>query len=142
MSDLKPRCAKYVGVPFRERGATPAGWDCWGLMHWTGVHELGKAWPTYEEAYAKLKNYGHDAVEQVMANFVGEWRRLPGPVEGCAVWFDKRGMTDDPRPYHVGLVLNDTEMLHVGVDTIGGTVIVPFRSIVRRPFLAGFWERP
>ena len=141
MDALKARCAKYVGVPFLERGATPAGWDCWGLMHWVGVHDLGKAWPTYEEAYARLKDYSHTSVEMVTAAFVGEWRRLPGPVEGCVVGFDKRGVTDETRLYHVGLVFNNTEMLHVQKNAIGGTVIVPFRSFVYAPFIAGFWER-
>jgi cell wall-associated NlpC family hydrolase len=141
LSDLKARCAKYVGVPFLERGATPAGWDCWGELRWIGRHDLGKSWPTYEEAYARLKGYENADIEAVTSRFIGDWRRLPGPVEGCVVGFDKRGETDDPRLYHVGLVLNATEMLHVQKNAIGGTVIVPFRSFVHGPFIAGFWDR-
>jgi cell wall-associated NlpC family hydrolase len=141
MSTLKEQCAKYVGVPFQERGANPSGWDCWGLVHWIGVHELGKSWPDYQEAYATLKGYDRASVEMVTAALVGEWRRLSAPVEGCVIGFDKRGRTDDPRLYHVGLVLNDDEMLHVQENAIGGTVIVSFRSFVYAPFIAGFWER-
>ncbi len=113
MQSLKARCAKYVGVPFKERGADPSGWDCWGALHWIGVHDQGKDWPSYEEAYTRLQSYDGTNIEAVTSLFIGEWRRLPGPVEGCMVGFDKRGVSDDPRLYHVGLVLNDREMLHV-----------------------------
>ncbi len=143
---LKARCAKYVGVPFLAHGATPAGWDCWGELHYIGVHELGKAWPSYEEAYRQLKTYDAASVAAITAQFIGEWRRLEKPVEGCMVGFDKRGdlaarTVASPHIYHVGLVLNAHEMLHVQKNAAGGTVIARFDDFIHGRFCAGFWER-
>jgi cell wall-associated NlpC family hydrolase len=141
MGTLKAQCAKYVGVPFLERGATPDGWDCWGLVQWIARNDLGKDWPSYEEVYARLASYDKTNVEAVTSLVIGEWMRLTAPLEGCVVGFDKRGVAEEPRLYHVGLVLNDSEMLHVQKNAIGGTVIVPFRSFSHGAFIAGFWER-
>jgi hypothetical protein len=146
MITLKARCAKYVGVPFLERGDNLSGWDCWGMLHYVGVHELSKDWPTYREAYGHLRAYEPDAIAEVVSRFLGDWRRIPEAVEGCAVSFDKRGDLAlrtgcEPRIHHVGLVLNAREMLHVQKGAIGGTVIVPFDDLEHRRFIAGFWER-
>ncbi len=146
MQSLKARIAKYIGVPFLERGTTPDGWDCWGSIHYIGVHEMGKNWPSYSEAYHQLANYDEDAIAAVTMRFIGDWKRIERPVEGCVVGFDKRGSIAlrtgcEPHIHHVGLVLNSREMIHVGVNTIGGTVIEPFDGFVHGRFCAGFWER-
>ena len=129
-----------------ERGATPDGWDCWGLLHYIGVQELNKTWPSYAEAYRQLENYDEDAIAAVTAQFIGEWTRIARPVEGCVVSFDKRGdfalrTGAVPQFYHVGLVLNAHEMLLVQVNAAGGTVITSFDGFIHGRFCAGFWDR-
>lgn len=145
MISLKARCAKYVGVPFRERGQDPNGWDCWGLYHYIGRIELGRDFPPLSEAYDRLKVYSTDNIADVIGVFLGDWHRIYSPIDGCAVAFDKRGDVaqrgGEPRIHHIGLMLGAREMIHVQKGAIGGTVIVPFDDLFHRRFFAGFWER-
>lgn len=132
---------KYVGVPFKERGCTPEGWDCWGLYHWIGRNDLGLELPSYVDVYASLVRYSREEIEKATASVVCGWRRILALEPGCLIAFDKRGDCGgaDPHIYHVGMVLNDTDMIHVVENAVGGTVIEPFGSLLYRRFFAGFW---
>lgn len=37
--------AKYIGVPYKWGGETPAGWDCSGMVTWVLHHDLGLSLP-------------------------------------------------------------------------------------------------
>lgn len=37
---------RYVGVPYKWAGATPAGWDCSGFVTWVLHHDLGLNLPS------------------------------------------------------------------------------------------------
>lgn len=140
MTDLKKVCARYVGAPRAYRGQTPAGWDCWGLVRWIGVHDLGFDWPDYDEAYAGCVNGDDAATAAAVARYLGGWRKVDAPRPGCVACFDRRGTrrVGDPRIFHVGLIVSASDMIHVLETT--GTVIEPFDGFVWGRYFAGAWE--
>lgn len=136
MDDLKPLCGRYVGVPRLYRGMTPAGWDCWGLVHYVATHDLGLDWPDYAEAYARAQNGSNEATALAVALCIGSWR-LTDPKPGTVACFDRRGMRRNgpPQIFHVGLIISAREMLHVTEAT--DTVIEPFNGFVWGRYFAG-----
>ena len=43
--------SKYIGLPFEDKGRGPSGFDCWGIVTWIYMQELGLILPehlTYE----------------------------------------------------------------------------------------------
>jgi cell wall-associated NlpC family hydrolase len=79
-----------IGAPYRWGGATPAGFDCSGLVYYT-FHKAGLSVPrTSQEQY-------HAARPVPLA------RALPGDL----VFFGRRG-----RISHVGIYLGDERFVH------------------------------
>jgi cell wall-associated NlpC family hydrolase len=79
-----------IGVPYRWGGATPAGFDCSGLVYYT-FHKAGVSVPrTSQEQY-------HAARPVPLA------KALPGDL----VFFGRRG-----RISHVGIYLGDERFVH------------------------------
>ncbi|MBW8322661.1 MAG: C40 family peptidase [Arenimonas sp.] len=100
--------ASYIGIPHAEFGYGPDGAHCWGLAVLVYGRELGITLPTYVGCYASL----------------AERREIAALVEGESadpVW----SLVAEPRPFdiavfrmgryatHVGVVVNETLVLHV-----------------------------
>ncbi len=141
MQSLKARCAQYIGVPRLRGGLTPDGWDFCGAVRWIAIHELGLDWPSYQQAFARGVSYDDAGIASVVSRYLGEWRQIDKPGEGTVVCFDRRGRSAAPPPniIHVGMALNQFEMLHV--TGLAGTVVERFDSYVWHRYFAGAWER-
>ena len=101
MSDIRAIAAQYVGVPFKDKGRDPTGWDCWGLLRFVGG-EIGMGrFPSFVDAYVTANGDVSAAIEA----HLGNWRRLERPRAGAA-------------------------LLHVTRDVTGGTTIERFDTIV------------
>lgn len=131
---LRRHCARYLGVPFLDKGRDPAGWDCWGLYRHVG-REVGVGdFPSYAESYDKAEGEGADKVDAAIAAYLGNWRRVSVPRPGGAAVFRKFG-----RYFHVGFCLSRNEMLHVLSSATGGTMIERFDTMVwSRLFVGAF----
>lgn len=121
---------QYLKIPFRDRGATRSGCDCWGLLVLILAEQRGIVIPDYA-----------DEVE------AGDWktkmREITTRAESGAQWapveagaeqpFDgvlMRGQYRDDgrlrsRPVHVGLVLEPGRLIHA--EAGAGVTIVDYR---------------
>lgn len=130
------RAAEFVGVPYRARGRTPDGWDCWGCVRYARQALFGLQSPCWGDTYSleqcsTLARMAETA-EQLVRASLERWRpveRRPGAV--ALVEFFKR-------PAHVGLMLEGTEMLHA----LGRaeTVIEPVTSHRLEGRILGFYD--
>lgn len=135
--DLPPWAAEYVGLPYQTRGRTRDGVDCWGLFNMVWREQLGRELPPYEglDWYQgqKPRDIGGSAID-----YASQFREVPlADVRlGDGLVIRMRG-----HPFHVGLALNGSWMLHTHDGA--GSVIECFRdmkwrdriSAVYRPFV-------
>lgn len=109
---------RYLGVPYVEKGRTPEGWDCWGLVAWLFRAEKGIELPAYTEAYASRVEI-REAIA-AKGGTVGVWHRVED-----ARPFDVAMIRRGSMP-HVGLVCGLGLMIHAEKDR--GTSIEDYTS--------------
>lgn len=108
----------YIRIPFKEKGRTRDGCDCWGLLRIVAA-DRGVELPEFSNGYDKSSDDLHTAVGLHKAN----------PVDiGAEQPFDVLMFTNK---LHVGIVVTPGRMLHCHVGT--GTVIEDYRNVI--------WER-
>lgn len=96
-------------------------------------------------ADAYLPGYDPAGVPGAFGRHVGQWQ-VTEPHAGAVACFDMRGAArhGDPQIFHVGLIINARQMLHVCGDArlggSGSTVIEPFNGFVWRRFFWGAME--
>ena len=117
MESLYDRATAYLGAPYRLRGRTPDGWDCWGCVAWLRGELLARPTPSWAEAYSPLDGASASGlarrVEQLIAERLNAWRPV-APQPGAVVLLSLFG-----RPAHVGLCLTANDFIHAlgGCDT-------------------------
>lgn len=119
--------SQYAGVPFLERGRSRAGVDCWGLVWLIYQEQFGVIIPSYEGRYADTRGAEIPGVIAAGAA-AGCWRLLGDDepsVLGDVIAFRIRG-----EPRHVGLALDNIQMLHVEWGT----------NVVRERFRSSVWN--
>lgn len=117
--DLYALAAPLIGeAPYLDRGRSPAGWDCWGLIHWTREHWLGKPTPSYADLYSEIdfRTPERRALKTaaMIAAEIAAWDQV-APRPGAVALFTLYG-----RPVHVGLMLSARDFLHA--DTTGTSI--------------------
>ena len=122
--------ASYIGLPFKPYGRDRDGVDCWGLVRLFYQEVLQKPLPIYDFAPNSPA-----ASMTIVAVRDGDaaWRRVTTPQIGDVAVFDLYG-----RPSHVGVMLDETHMLHVmeGIDS----AIEPVLSTVWAKRLSGVFR--
>lgn len=116
--DLEARAADLIGVPFKAKGATPAGWDCKGLGRWCLLYLCGVATPDYDDLYdAALLDVGrrHERARLIADGF-NAWRPVE-PQAGAIAWLEWLGSAG-----HVGFMLSPRRLIHS--DTRCGTALL------------------
>lgn len=111
---------KYLGIPYRHRGRSLKGLDCWGLVVLVykdfGIDILDLQ--NYRENWAREgKNY-------FIENYYEKWHEVTEPCLLDVLLFNNRQGT----PYHAGIYLNSDRFIQ------GNTAGV----VVSR--LAGKWQ--
>jgi cell wall-associated NlpC family hydrolase len=125
--------ARYVGIPFVERGRDFDGCDCWGLLCLFYRNELGIDLPAHEELYASSRDLAGTIGVRMAER--GRWQRVPRPLPGDAVCLLVRKF-----PIHVGVAVDGCRMLHVerGLQA----VIERFDGLVWEKRVEGFYRLP
>lgn len=100
---------RYIGLPWRERGRSRAGIDCYGLVRLVLAAECGVHLPSYTGAYASTLERA-----QIAAAIAAGAADLAVPVDPAAARpFDVLELRDRGRPTHLGIVAAPGRMLHI-----------------------------
>lgn len=93
--------AKYVGIPYLDKGRTDQGCDCWGLVRLVYAQELGIYLPSW---------HTHDGLESIrgmLKQFLPQYRKLEGPDPFSIALF-----SSSVTAMHVGVMVDAGRMLH------------------------------
>jgi cell wall-associated NlpC family hydrolase len=111
--------APFVGMPYRDKGRSPAGVDCWGVIHQVFTRHLGiDDFPSYADRYVS-----DNERREISAVVAGEaespsWRRIGGTPEPFDVLFFRLGRYDA----HAGLVVDGRRMLHMSTIAMASVI--------------------
>ena len=96
---------KFLGIPFRHHGRSPAGLDCYGLI--IAVYkELGYEVWDIEEEYDR--NWSFKGRNHFIENYHKEWVKVDEPAVFDVVLFsNRRGVAN-----HGGVVLSRGRFMH------------------------------
>lgn len=105
---VDPRIASYIGIPFKFRGRTKEGADCWGLARLVLAEVYGKSLPSFDltEEYSPAVFAQLIDVELALLALP----EIKEPEEGCIVL-----MRCGPHKCHIGLYIGDGLVLHSDV---------------------------
>ena len=120
---------QYMGIPFKERGLTRDGADCWGLVRMIMLEQKGIELPDYGEI---APNASMDKVEEIEAAIQGTtWTQIPTGQEkklDCVLMkgiIKVDGKTHS-RPIHIGVVVKPGTLIHLEIE--GEVTIVDYRN--------------
>lgn len=123
----------YIGLPFKGHGRDRSGLDCWGLVRLVMAEQFGLALPSFCQEYGRTTDT--QRISQLIARESTTWREVTADGEelGDIVVLRMRG-----KPMHVGMVLGDSQMLHIeqGIDS----AIEKYRGARWQDRIAGFYR--
>lgn len=99
--------ARWIGIPYLNRGSDFAGCDCWGLAWLFHREVLGQEIPRYE-GYANASD-----PDEVSARIRAGWEGWQPVALPDVVLGDVLALRLGRHPVHVGIVINQTWMLHI-----------------------------
>jgi len=118
--------SEFIGVPFRDRGRTLEGADCWGLFRLAIWKVAGLELPMYDEHYASSIERRVNA--EMIRGGMGDWQEVPaGTEQRCDGILMKDGRWDS----HIALVVQRGRMLHTyqgGASCVDRYLDSPFRE--------------
>lgn len=120
---------QYLKCPFHDKGRTPAGFDCWGLLRWVYAHDhpLKHDLPDYLDCYDNTND--RDRLAKVIFEEKElQWREIKAP--------------ETPQPFDAVLVRMRGVPMHVGIVTIPGSMIHCGRGVntTHEPYTATRWK--
>ena len=126
-------CAKYVGLPYCDKGRSREGFDCWGLVRHVLADEFGiHGLPDYVNEYSSASD--RESVTKIVCSGKADgWKQVAVPNPGSVVILQIAG-----HPWHCGVVVNAEWMLHTlkGVDVC----LERLDSPVWRNRIEGFYQ--
>lgn len=106
---------RWVGLPYRDKGRGPDGFDCWGLVRAALLAERGIRLPDYADAYESASD-PDSASRAVTAGLANGWRKVERPEP-----FDLVILKIALRPWHCGLIVARGWFLHCPPPHRGST---------------------
>lgn len=108
LKELPPAwCREWIGIPFRDRGRSRDGVDCWGLVRLVHADRLGVYLPLLPDGYAALGD--PDGTTQVFKSErarQGAWQVTPQPRLLDVAVFCSGGV------WHVGMHIARGQIMH------------------------------
>jgi cell wall-associated NlpC family hydrolase len=115
---------KYALVPFVDNGRSMKGADCWGLVGLVYARELVLIVQDYSGDYDGTKD--HARITSLIEFERPKWDPI---ADGEQREFDLISLRIEDRPWHVGIVLDQENMIHtlpeIGVNVISYRVDTP-----------------
>jgi len=120
----------YVGIPFKYKGRTEDGLDCWGLARLIYINEYDITLPSFSSEY---EDADYDRISDLIAQYREGWEQIESPVEGSLVLFRVMG-----EETHVGVAISETHFIHAreGYDS----AIESFESIYWKKRIVGYFK--
>lgn len=105
----------YIGIPFKCDGKDRSGLDCWGLVALVFKEQLGIDLPLYRGVFSDLSQACLRRVSAIMMQEREKWTKVDNPKI-----YDVVLLRSGVYAWHVGLVINKKEMIHVmeGIDAV------------------------
>jgi cell wall-associated NlpC family hydrolase len=127
---------QYVGLPFKDGGRARDGLDCWGLVWLILREQYGVDLPSYAGAYRSVAERAE--VTALVAGSVLDqgWQPTAAPYRAG----DGIILRIENHPWHVGLLLNDTDFIHVPLDGLSWIESITDWRWVRR--IVGVYRHP
>ena len=94
----------YIGIPFKYKGRTTDGIDCWGLVRLIYSNEYNITLPSFSSDYSEND---YDRISELIVQYKEGWEPIEKPVEGSLVLFRIMGAET-----HVGIAVSDTHFVH------------------------------
>jgi cell wall-associated NlpC family hydrolase len=110
MTNMKEKfdTSKYIMIPYKNKGRTSEGCDCWGLVRLVYMKEFDIILPTLLAAYSNAMD-GEKVSTVVEANKpLVATKQKDAPEYGDVVIFNMRG-----NPCHVGVYVGRNKVLHI-----------------------------
>lgn len=103
MMDVPFWVCKFIGIPYKAKGNTVLGADCFGIVELVYNYQFKILLPTY----IHVDTEDLEVTKQVIKDNKTGWVKLDKPEDNCVVLLNVAGY-----PVHMGLVLNERVMLH------------------------------
>ena len=94
----------YIGIPFKYKGRTEEGLDCWGLARLIYKNEYNITLPSFSSEY---EDNDVNRIEELIAQYKEGWESVDSPSEGTAVLFKIMGCDS-----HIGIAISPTHFIH------------------------------
>jgi len=98
------RCSDYIGIPYKERGRSLDGVDCWGLVCLMYA-DMDINVPSYLHEYITSSDI--DSVATAINKNRANWRKVEDPDVGDVLVFNIMGF-----PCHVGVYVGQGDFIH------------------------------
>lgn len=136
---------QYIGIPYKDKGRSIQGCDCWGLVYLVLLEQWGIRVPTYTEDYTSTYAEHSGEIEGLIHSERTMWIEIPSGEEKAGDVINLRVPLRDPetgkwvsRDWHTGIVTEYGEMLH----TLMGhnSALEKYRRSTWRNRIAGFFR--
>jgi len=130
--ELQINTNDYIGIPYKERGRTQEGCDCYGLFRLV-YQSFGVDLPAHDDGYLSVADQREILI--LLDAGLPDWHPVePGderPTDGILLRLAGR-------PYHVGVVVGNGRMIHT-MDK-AGACIEYYRSVAYNRRVIGFFR--
>ncbi len=111
---MEPWAAKYIGIPFLEKGRDRSGIDCYGLVRLVLAEQFNVDMPSYTEIYESIEEDAK-VIGDTIYHAAMQWDRVESANPGDVCILRMLG-----HPMHCGIMADDRHMLHVIENTDSG----------------------
>lgn len=120
----------YIGIPFKYKGRTKDGLDCWGLARLIYKNEYDISLPSLSTEYVENDI---ERISELIAQYKEGWESVDKPSEGDIVLLKIMGSIS-----HIGVAISETHFIHArdGYDS----AIESFESPYWKKRIVGYFK--